>query len=820
MRIRFLDTLPVGQVLSVGGKAESLAAMMRAGLPVPPAFALTTSAWKEWIDSGSGPEIPEPLRAELLAAYAELGNGSVAVRSSATDEDGSEASFAGQQETILGVVGDDALVAAVVRCWRSLQSERARAYREKQKVSESSAGMAVVVQRLIEADTAGVLFTEDPTASEPGQILIEASWGLGESVVSGRVQPDRFRLDRASLAVTMAEPGLKKTSCRGSEVVDVPESNWKTLCVSPEELTRLGRLGLRTEEYYGSPRDIEWAHAGGEFWLLQARPITTAGFAEREVVRGNEIARVASLSKAQGVPGVWVRYNLTEVLPEPTPMTWDIVTRLLSGGGGSGKMYRDFGFDPAPDTADISSYDLIAGRPYLNLVREPRMQSAKPASRYPLEAYRADPSRAIEPKMETDLGSGFGAIFRTIGALWKLVRTARKIQRAVADFAIRWENEYLPAWDRTVADWQATDLSGLSPQDLLARLDAQVDATLVEFASKSLQPTLLAQFCIDSLMQPLKKPSGEAGAKAAVVRLTRGVKPDDRANLADAVVRLGAGKLLEADFLAGFGHRGNREMELSEPRWSETGVAALMGRGAAVPHSESDFDPLREWEAIGAEAGLPAFQIAHLAKTVTRMRVYLALREAGKHHLMRGYAQIRRTLLEIDRRYSLSGGVFFLTRGELPALIAGEDFAAKIAASKKRRLLALSLEVPTVLRDEDASRIGKPQPLPVGATTRTGVGLSAGVVEAPALVLSEPTSTPELTSGYILVCPSTDPAWVPLFVSAKGLVMESGGVLSHGAIVAREFGLPAVAGLPDIHRTIRTGQMLRIDGTTGTVSLL
>ncbi len=187
---------------------------------------------------------------------------------------------------------------------------------------------------------------------------------------------------------------------------------------------------------------------------------------------------------------------------------------------------------------------------------------------------------------------------------------------------------------------------------------------------------------------------------------------------------------------------------------------------------------------------------------------------------MRGYALIRQALLELDRRFHLNGGVFFLEWKELGDLLAGKDVATRIAQRKKRRSIALSLEVPPVLISDDLEAIGRPTPPPEGATQLQGVPLSAGVAEGPALVLTEPVSVLEMEPGYILVCPSTDPAWVPLFIQAKGLVMESGGALSHGAIVAREFGLPAVAGLPGVHQQLKTGQRLRVDGGSGTVTLL
>ena len=187
---------------------------------------------------------------------------------------------------------------------------------------------------------------------------------------------------------------------------------------------------------------------------------------------------------------------------------------------------------------------------------------------------------------------------------------------------------------------------------------------------------------------------------------------------------------------------------------------------------------------------------------------------------MLGYAVIRKSLVELGRTTGLRGDLFYLLPAEIPELIAGKDFTAVVRDRKKQRQLELSLHVPAVLFSDALEVIGRPEPVPVGATTFEGIAISVGSAEGLALVLTEPPSTAPTNEPYILVCPSTDPAWVPLFVNAKGLIMETGGVLSHGAIVAREFGLPAVAGLPGITKQIRTGQRVRVDGTHGTVAIL
>jgi pyruvate,water dikinase len=225
------------------------------------------------------------------------------------------------------------------------------------------------------------------------------------------------------------------------------------------------------------------------------------------------------------------------------------------------------------------------------------------------------------------------------------------------------------------------------------------------------------------------------------------------------------------------------------------------------------------WGGIADEAKIHGPARDRFKAEVERLRTYLGLREAAKHYLLTGYAVIRRALVELDRRFGLNGGIFFLSPADFPDLLAGNDLSAKVAAARRRRQTELALEVPPVLFSDDLEAIGRPPPEPPGEDRLDGVALSAGVAEGPALVLTEPAAAPP-GGGYVLVCPSTDPAWVPLFVRARGLVMEAGGVLSHGAIVAREFGLPAVAGLPGVTHRLKTGQTLRVDGGRGTVTIL
>jgi pyruvate,water dikinase len=346
--------------------------------------------------------------------------------------------------------------------------------------------------------------------------------------------------------------------------------------------------------------------------------------------------------------------------------------------------------------------------------------------------------------------------------------------------------------------------------------------TLDDFARDSLKPTALATVACTGLEAWLGRKLGRDRARAALGELSMGVRPDPEADLAAAMRDLMAGRLDRAAFLQRFGHRGSQDMELAHPRWGEEPEGGRLAERLG-PHSPSDCIPVDEpvaaWEKIATEAELSALERKALQPQVQALHTYLGLRETAKHYFMRGYALMRRALVELDRRYRLQGGVFYLTPEELPDLVAERNFTEVIAERRRRRAAALSLELPPVIFSDDLEAIGRPQVVE-GADRLQGVPLSAGVAEGPALVLEEPRADGLPEGPYILVCPSTDPAWVPLFVRARGLVMEIGGVLSHGAIVAREYGLPAVAGLPGVQRRIRSGQLLRVDGGGGTVTVL
>jgi pyruvate,water dikinase len=737
------------------------------------------------------------------------------------------------------------LCAAIDAVFASWNSERAVAYRKHHRI-EGLLGTAVNVQMMCPSEVSGVLFTVNPVNPALGQIIIESSFGLGEAIVLGKVTPDRFVLDKENHAIVERTIAHKdKVVATVAEGVVSATLQRDAASLSDEHVQELARLGRGVEQYFGHPCDVEWGRAGGQFYLLQARPIKVQAMArphfdpaEVEKVRQEEIAALNAKAEPGGT--VWSRFNLYEILPDPTPMTWAIVRRFMSGQGGYGLMYRDLGFDPDPALDAEGIFDLVCGRPYCNLSREPRMQYRTLPFEHPFAVLKKNPNKALYPQ----------AVFNPAKVSWKfllffplvfvkMVRSNLRLKGASRGFFERFECEVVPRFLTEVDEAARQDWSARSDRELLDLLEHWTRRTLIDFARESLKPTALAAVAMGNLERVLTQrlqPAGAATltadgqvpgmkkAQEALRTLVMGVHPPAETDLGAGIRALREGRLSVADFLTRFGQRGSQEMELARPRWAEEHDDLDRMAGSAPAQPASPQPTSAAWEALAAEARLAPNERAAIEAELHTLQRYLGLREAAKHHLLRGYALIRRALVELDRRHRLDGGIFYLVPEELEALVSGSDGERERllqagAKRKQRWAVALSLPVPQVIFSDDLEAIGRDDMI-AGADLLQGVPLSAGQAEATAWVLEHATGAERPDEPYILVCPSTDPAWLPLFIHARGLVMETGGVLSHGAIVARDFGLPAVAGIADVHRRLKTGQRLRIDGATGKVEVL
>lgn len=836
----------------VGGKGLNLGKLTRAGFQVPQGFCVTTDAYRFSVqdlseqNAGAIKELvllPE-LVAKIRTAWDQLQTATVAVRSSATAEDLAEASFAGQQDTFLNVASDE-LLDALKACWASLWSERAIAYRRTQGITDEGLAMAVVIQEMCDADVSGVLFTVSPFSSDVS--IIESNWGLGESVVSGAITPDSFHISRKTGEILEKNVATKREMVTAAGVDEVSSAQQDVPSLTDVQLKELTQLGMQIETFYGKPMDIEWAFADAQFVLLQARhittPVTATTSSERvhptsgtdtafvEKLRQAEIQKLETRTETHGT--VWCHHNLAEVLPAPLPMTWAILKKFMSGAGGLGKAYRGLGFHPSQRVDNEGILDLICGRVYVNLNREAELYFDGFPFAHDFNALKQHPQQAMYAQAQTD-------ITRSNASFWlklplhviRMSRAEMRLRRIRSDFDRLLTEEVFPTFQTEVEAERGCLYVNLSDAELVTKFRTWCAKTLDDFAPKALTATLVAGFSLQRLEAVLQKCLDEITAKTLASRLISGLSGNLTVETNEKLWQVANGDVALTDFIKNYGHRAVNEFELAQPRWREDTTylkqvivsfqQEISGTDERQERASHFVRQVEQHEAAETELSAILEDQANLQKQIESeldfTRRYMPFRETAKFYLMLGYEQIRRALLELDNRYELEGGIFYLVPDELEQLIDGDDLGDIIATRRIERELMLQIEMPDVIFSDALEQIGAP--VSIGAAeTYTGIGVSAGVATGKARVLLTPSDVNPSDRDYILVCPSTDPAWTPLFLHAAGLVMERGGILSHGAVVAREYGVPAVVNMPNATQRITDGQELQVDGNNGIVSI-
>lgn len=836
----------------IGPKAASLCTLRRLGMRVPACFFVTTAAFAEHLDAnGLRPQIAARLdempvaveeirgliahasvtdstREQIAAAYHRLAASVVSVRSSATAEDLPGHSFAGQYETVLGVESLDECFDAIKRCWASLWTERAYEYRRRNGIDHEQVEMAVIIQRQIEPDAAGVAFTLDPVTGSRSRIVIESCRGLGEALVSGKVQPDRILLQKKNL--TMIRQDLV-----GSES-----------SLDLKSARRLGRTVRRIEKKLGCPQDIEWAIRDGVLWLLQARPIT-----------------VLPEPKPWEDRQVWTNLNLGEILPDVmTPMTQSIVVPMFLPLFHS--VFRLFGADltrssPVGFVAGRLYFDintgLAAARPFVSMTKlrlANRIFGGEQERLYEMGAFD------ICEEDLPDLGFSWPRyILSWPGSLRTLI-AHRPSRGEVFKAAIHAQSDALSRLDvATMATHELASLGRRILQDSLSGMD------LLYLAPGAVALGVLQKACRSwfddenfTLTYRLFAAQGgiadtQAGLDlwrlAALVhrdtRTERAVLSDaDWEHLRPALERAEHGREFLAawdQFMSEHGHHCRGEVELLNPRWSEQPDYILdLVRGYL--RSIDRVDPpanqerlARERERLTAKCRRRLknpFKRAIFNWAIRNSRKVAVDRENWKNEFIRHVAVFRRLALELGARWQRQGvlreqeDIFFLEIGELEQVAGGNaafDVAQRIAERRAEYESNCRLTPPPVVvgrYDPERNRISDE----IDATLKTlkGAAVSPGVVTGRARVILHADEHQQVEAGEILVAPFTDPAWTPYFLPAAGVVMDLGGVLSHGAIIAREYGIPAVVNVGTATKIIRTGQLLRVDGDRGIVTIL
>lgn len=817
-----------GDLGRAGGKGANLGELIRAGFPVPAGFVVTTAAYDRFVahdrldatiarglreEQGSGATIqeafegapiPPEVEQDLLAAYHRLGLGPVAVRSSATAEDLPEAAFAGQQDTFLNVVGAQALLDAVRRCWASLWTDRAIAYRERQGIDQTTVKLAVVVQRMVVAEFAGVMFTANPVTGARDEVVVDASPGLGEAVVSGLVTPDHFVLRRRWLGRwgwRIAEwwPGQREVIVRaraggGTEHVDgsaVAE-------VSPlpdQALRRLARLGAAIDRNFGRPQDIEWAWAGGELLILQARPIT---------------ALPEPLRRPNRVQRLWAGL-VAELLPaRPYPL--EITTWVPTVYGFLASFFSLLGLAVLPldqlfieeDGVVVRLSGKLPFRPTLGLLLAP-LRLLRLARRYDPAHWRADPLLAEAQARVRGLEA------RDLRALsWEgllaTVREALAIPALIWEFRIRYLLRPMLAVGRLRLALA-----------LLGRADRFGTLVFTGVETRTLETNRALEALAARIRSDPALADAFARHQAGELWTTLEGQPAGRAFLTEL-----------RSFLDEYGHReAGGTMQVSQPTWKdapEVVLGMLQGLARAEPRPQAGrpaWAGARD-EVLGHPLlRLPLVRSAFL-KLLAETRYFPQLREDTRFYFMLPLPVLRRTLLELGRRLTDVGvlvapeDVFHLKQGELEAVGAWPpprelaDQLRGLVVRRKARRAALEGTPLVDPRLFARAEVG-------GDVLLRGTPGSPGVAEGPVRVIRDGSEFGKLRSGEVLVAPYTNPAWTPLFQRAVAVVVDSGGAASHAAIVAREYGIPAVMGTSDGTRKLVDGQPVRVDGDRGLV---
>ncbi|MCH5375296.1 MAG: hypothetical protein JJ992_15095, partial [Planctomycetes bacterium] len=657
-----------------GGKAVCLGRMQRAGLPVPEGFVVTTAAFStDSADNG----LPSPIRpdcaeaaetlgAEVIAAYRAMGSPVVAVRSSATAEDRPGVSMAGQYETILGVAGEAALLDAIHRCRRSLYRAGIRPYLDQHGIDADSIAMAVIVQRLIPADVAGVLFTANPRTGDREEMLIEASWGLGEAVVSGLVQPDQIVVDGPtgqSKSYRIAEK-RQRIAPASNQVEPNADDQRRIRCLPEAKIAQLWDLSRRAKQLFGSEQDLEWAIVGDHVYLLQSRPITA--WERTDTLRVLlETERERLRDQASQGRGPWVRHNLAETLPHPTPLTWSLLRPFLSGEGGFGQLHRRVGFEPSEVVCRDGFLHLIAGRVYSDLSRAPEMYFADFPFRYDADLLRCSPVAAQRaPTLPA------GSWLRRIRVSVRLTAVQQNLDELAVDLDRRLREEIVPEIETWVVQEKQRDLAALSAEAWCATWQERQSRVLGPWAVDLLLPGMIAAMAVERLRALLQSHCWEQDPDALLNELVIGRDIDRTIRMNQRLRGVGNGTVTLESWLAEHGHRGPDEFELAAPRWRErpAEVEELARRIADGPdpasaHQRAVAHADRRAEQIAT--GLPRGVRQEFDAYLSLVRRYLPWREDGKAILILGYDLLRDLALEAGRRLTIGERVFLLTFDEL-----------------------------------------------------------------------------------------------------------------------------------------------------------
>ncbi len=862
-----------------GGKGANLGEICAAGLPVPSGFVISTAAYGAFVQANELQQsivelaeavvatdphsvtaaaeqindlfmrgtIGEDLVSAITTAHAHLVAESgtedglaVAVRSSATAEDLPSASFAGQQDTYLNIRGSDALLDAVKRCWASLWTARAIAYRARQGIDPASVRLAVVVQQLVPADAAGILFTANPVNGHRDQMLINATWGLGEAIVGGEVTPDTIVVEKATQAILAHEIATKRVMTvrteSGTEQQPVPSAQQTRPAVDGATAQQLAHYGAQIEAHYGMPMDIEWAIAAGQIAILQARPITSLPPAPLQNVVWEPV-----------VPNtIWMRRQIVEHMPEPlSPLFEDLyVKRGLK-----------------QSIAELFQIMAAAGNVQIELDDFMAHSFAATINGY---AYTT------------------GSYTMTPRNLWAIAKIYTRIFKLFKMPMFDWEKSVLPTYQATIEQWRNLDLTTATDETLLRgiREMALADSRYWFGSAPNLGLSRLVDPLFDWLLKsplfrhalPPSRPGSSSflrgfDSKALAAQADMEVLADTirgAQSLRDLVMATAAGQLRTAlaahpdgqpvldsiqQYLDEYGHQ-IYNLDFAEPTQNEDPLPLLLSLKALVASAPEQRARDRQTAMAAAREALVTDTMRALNPLTRQLfqwvwrwtKHYAPYRERVMFYMGAAWPTLRVLAHELGQRLTAAGviadpdEIYYLQSSEIAAassaLANSQEPPVLVAVAQERRALRSArqrLTPPPKVPEQSSLKVGPISlsmfdPTPGEADSEGpvlhGYAVGTGRVTAPASVIRSSADFGQMQPGTILVCTTTTPAWTPLFSQAKGLVTDVGGALAHGSIVAREYGIPAVMGTGVATERIQSGMLLAVDGDAGTVTLV
>jgi phosphohistidine swiveling domain-containing protein len=856
-----------------GGKARGLAALARAGFPVPAAYAMPGWVGDSFFSSVleiadrprallRSPYVPDArLQAiadrvreatlpedvvrsvsDALLAMRDEGVSSFAVRSSAMHEDQEGASAAGMHSTLLNLMREDEVLDAIKMCWSSLFRPRVFSYLlalgEDVPVS-----VGVVIQAMVPAEVSGVLFTANPLTGDAGEVVINAAYGLGSSVVEGRVTPDTYRVDKATGQLrdqiigdkgqqTVLEPS------GGVREVAVAQAERERPALSEQQLLHLTDLATRVESHFGDARDVEWAIVEQQVYVLQARPVVVPSVRNR---RGSRRDRPWDRRKI-----VWSNANVGEALPGvATPFTWSVLSQFSDLG-----FRRAFGAMGCTVPRDAELVGDFRGRIYINLTEFSSIMSQIPWI-HPSVLVRLGGGRYASELDEVVADrSSAGFFLRLPQTVSRYARENFRLQARIDEFETYFSDERMRI---SGIDPRLLEPSGLDRMlgDVEHLLDETGSIMLTAYANlltavltligllRAFAPELSSGFYRELLTGLEDVSSARPGfALWEIAQLAR-EEPEAAERLRSGeiseltVADLPAGRTRDAlsRFIEDYGHRGIREAEIAAPRWSEDptlmfaalrshlcGSVDLRQRGRDLQRARQEAEgKLRK--SIPLPLRPAAKKLLDVVRRFTRMREHL------RDHVVEVLGMFRRVALEASRRIEAREpeagphAAFFLTLTELRRVLYDENERVAIRVQRRR----LEHDRNQALPEPPTTFVGfPPDDAGIASTSKRlrGLAASRGVAEGKVRILRDPSQAADFEAGEVLVVAAADTGWAPLFLAASGVVTELGGPLSHAAIILREYGVPAVVNVTNATRSLRDGDVVRLDGDAGTVEIL